>query len=136
LGFQEFNQTLIFYKQGTVMDMQRAATAATTTPSTADAARLEKVERKLEAEQERHAKCQKQLAQCQTKVVIMVEVPPPPWTTPRERGVGEVGESFIIDNATLMLKELAELQVVSAKRIHEAEKTRIHTGPCLSLLLI
>ena len=60
------------------MDMQRAATAATTTPSTADAARLEKVERKLEAEQERHAKCQKQLAQCQTKVVIMVEVPPPP----------------------------------------------------------
>ena len=113
------------------MDMQRAATAATTTPSTADAARLEKVERKLEAEQERHAKCQKQLAQCQTKVVIMVEVIPPPPRPPAERWGGV---SFFI-NATLMLKELAELQVVSAKRIHEAEKTRIHTGPCLSLLL-
>ena len=114
------------------MDMQRAATAATTTPSTADAARLEKVERKLEAEQERHAKCQKQLTQCQTKVVIMVEVPPPPGREGCERW--ERVSSLI--NATLMLKELTELQVVSAIRIHEAEKTRIHTGPCLSLLLI
>ena len=51
--------------QSAVKDMHRPAAPETASSSTV---RLEKMERKLEAEQERHQKCQKQLQECQKQL--------------------------------------------------------------------